>query len=170
MIHHHAGHITVLRTISKICIAEPSPVHALLHSKVQHCFFLTVIYPGYTCQIRLFIISFQFINHVDRQIFQAGLHITAKELLTIHHNFLQFLTVNLHITIIINFRSGKFFHQFLQHGTFRRTISSRVIHQRIFHHLHLRCFSSNYCFGKHNSIRFECHCTHIFIEYIGVEM
>ena len=170
VIYHHACHITVFRTISHIRIAEPPLIHTFLHGKVEHRLLFTVIYTGDACQVGLLIVGFQFINYIHRQVLQARLYIAPEELFAVHHDFLQLFAVNRHIAVIIDFRTGQFLHQFFQHRPFRRAISRGTVHQRIFHHLHLRRFRHYHSLGKHNGIRFERYRTHIFIAHVGIEM
>ena len=152
-IYHHACHITVFRTISHIRIAEPPLIHTFLHGKVEHRLLFTVIYTGDACQVGLLIVGFQFINYIHRQVLQARLYIAPEELFAVHHDFLQLFAVNRHIAVIIDFRTGQFLHQFFQHRPFRRAIGRGTVHQRIFHHLHLRRFRHYHSLVSHNALQ-----------------
>ena len=102
-VHITTGRITVFGTQSTIEVTYPTLVHTFLYSQVKHCFFFTIIDTSNTSIIRLTIVSTNLINHIHRQVLQTSLDITTKELLTIDHQFLDFLTVDLHITVIVNY-------------------------------------------------------------------
>ena len=146
------GRISVFGSSSGIQVSNPTLVHPLLDGQVQHHFFFTIVDTCNTGIIGLSFIRIDFFNHADRQILQTRLHITAKEFLAINQNPLDLLTIHLYITIVVHLGTRKFLHQFFQHGTFRRTISCRIISQSIARYRHLCRFGSNHGFSQQDSI------------------
>ncbi|EJW92261.1 hypothetical protein EVA_19628 [gut metagenome] len=163
IIHQSTPHIPIFCTTSQIDIPKDTLVHTFLYFQIKHRLLFTVINTGNTCQVRFFIVSFKFVNHIHRQILQPSLHISAKELLAIHHQFFNFLTIDFHISIIIYLGTRQFLHQFFQHSPFRRTIGRRIECNRIFQHLHLWSLSYHYSLSQHNSIRFQMNRPDIFL-------
>ena len=101
-----------------IDISDPTLIHSFLHFQVEHSFFFTIVNTSNTGIVRLSIVSIDFINHIDRQVLQTSLHITAKEFLSINKKLFHFLTIDFHITVIIHFSTRNLLDQFFQHGTF----------------------------------------------------
>ena len=160
-VHITTGRITVFGTQSTIEVTYPTLVHTFLHGQVEHCFFFTIIDTSNTSIIRLTIVSTNLINHIYRQVLQTSLDITTKEFLTIDHQFLDFLTVDLHITVIVHFGTWQLLYQFFQHGTFRSTVSRSIVPQSIPRYGNLRSLCRNCRLTQHDSIRRQCNLTHI---------
>jgi len=169
-VQHNTSHVAVFRTSGHIGITEPPLVHAFLYGQVEHRLLLTVVNTGDTCQIGLLVVGFQLLYHIYRQILQTGLYVSTKELLPVDHNLRQVLTVDFHIPLVINLRTGQLLHQLFEHGSLGGTISRGIIDQCIFHHLHLRRFCRNHSLGQHHRIRFQCQGTHVLGGCRGIKM
>ena len=114
--------IAVFCTCSGIQVTNPSLVHTFLYLNIKNGFFFTVINTGNTGVVRLSVVSIDLVNHICRQVLQTGLHITTEEFLTVHQEFLDFLTVQLHITVIVHFCTWNLLYQFFQCSAFRSTV------------------------------------------------
>ena len=147
------GCIAVFCTDTTIDITYPTLVHTLLHGQVEHGFFFTIVDTGDAGIVRLTIVCIDFLNHVYRKVLQTGFHVSTEEFFTVHHQLLDFLTVDLHITVIVHFGTRQFLHQFFQHGTFRSTIGRCIITQCITRNGYLRSFCGNHGFAQHDGIR-----------------
>ena len=121
-VQHKAAHIAVFRPSGHVGITEPTLVHAFLYGQVEHRLLLTVVNTGDTCQIGLLVVGFQLLYHIYRQVLQTGLYVSTEELLAVDHNLRQVLTVDFHITLVVNLRTGQLLHQLLEHGSLGGTI------------------------------------------------
>ena len=153
--------VTVFCTQSTTEVTNPTLVHTLLYGQVEHGFFFTIVDTCNTGIIRLTVVSTNLFNHVYRQVLQTGLNIATKEFLTIDHQFLDFLTIDLHVTVIVYFGTRQLLYQFFQHSTFRSTVSRCIVTQCIARNGYLRSFCGNYRFLQHDSICSQCNLTHV---------
>ena len=100
-------------TIGKVNVRNPSLSHSFLNGKVQHGLFLSVVNTCYAAVVTLALVGFQLLNHLAGQVLHSHLGIVLEELLTLHHNLADALTVYLYVSLIIHLCSRQFLHQFL---------------------------------------------------------
>ena len=114
--------VSAMCTTCNIDITKPSFIHTGFYTQVEYCFLFTILYTCSFGHVRLFIVRTQFVNYINRKIFQSNIRIVGKEFLTVYHDFCNLLTVNGYLSLIINFRARQFLYKFFECRTLRNTI------------------------------------------------
>ena len=135
--------ISVVRAVCNVSISEPTFVGTTFHLQVEHSLFLAIIYTCNTFKITIFIIEFNLIYNIGRNIFKSHILVGTKEVLTFHQNTIHCLSVYGNCSVVRNFHSGILFQQFLEHGACRHTERRRVIHHSILGHRNRRNLGCN---------------------------
>ena len=127
-------------------------VHLLLHGQVEDGFFFAVVDAGNARQVGLLVIGLQFVDHLDGQVLQGGGYVAAEEFLAVDHHLGYVLSVDFHVSVVVNLGSGQFLHQLFQHGSLRGAVGRRVELYGVFHYLHLGRFGHHHSFGQQDGV------------------
>ena len=144
--------IAVFRTVGAIDVAYPSLLHAFLDSKVEHGFLLAIINAGDAAVVALLVVGFEFLDELRRQVLHCHLRVVLEELLAIDHNLGDALAVYLDVAIIVNFCSGQFLDEFVQHRAFGQAVGIGIEDEGIGTHLHLSQLCRHLGFLQHLAV------------------
>ena len=150
-------------THSKVKLIDPTILHTLLDGKVEYCFLLTVVDTSDTCKVALTLIRLDAVDDVSVEVLHCHLRVVEEEFLTVNENLVDALAVNLHVTVIVNFRSWKTLNEFFKSRTSRYSVGRSVIDQRVARNLHLCSICSNLCLLEHHSVSLQGDVSHIDI-------
>ena len=121
-----AACVAVLRTCGQVDVGHRTAVHAGAQSEVEHRLLVAVVNTGNTSQVALLVVGADALDDAGRQVLQGCLSIA--ELLVVDLNLRYLLTVNLDVTVIVDFGTRQSLHQFLDDGTLRGAVGIGIIY------------------------------------------
>ena len=134
-IHIEALAIALMRTASQVNIAKPTLLHALLDGEVNHRLLLSIINTRHTSHIRLLVVGFHLIHNLAWEVLHRDALVVAKELLAIHENLRDALSVDFDVAVVIHLCPRQLADEFLQHTTLRHLESVGIENNRVLLHL-----------------------------------
>ena len=88
-----------MSTIGTINIAKPTFFLIFLDTQIYNRLLISIIYSRNPCIITFFLIRFDFINNISRQIFQSDLFVCSEKLLAINQYLRYFFTIDRNLTV-----------------------------------------------------------------------
>ena len=139
---HHIGEIAVphaersrhpslLRTSSRLRVAEVCPHELTFQRDVHHIFFLFHIAASQTALLCRAVIDFQILHGVVGQVVEHHLVVFLEEILAVQREIVYLLAVYVYVAVICYLSSGQLLHESVEHRAFGQFESSRVIHYRV---------------------------------------
>ena len=142
IVFHHGAHasteVTAVGSDSEIDIGHETLVHTWFDTEVEHRFFLSVLDTTDTREVALLIVGLDAVDDVGGQVLEGGLRVACHELLAIHEDLLDFLSVDLDGSVVIDLGTRETLHEFFHHRTFWCTEGAGIIHKGVGLQRHLR--------------------------------
>ena len=158
--------IPVFRSVAHVGVAEESAVHAALQCEVEHGLLVAVVNARHSRQVALVVVCLHLLYDGRGKVFQSRLSVSRHELLAVHLYLLHLLSVDGHLAVVVYLCARQTLYQLFYHRAFRRPVSRRVVHQRVFSHHHPCGMSRHGGSLQHRGFRSEHHLAHVGVRAV----
>ena len=114
--------VTIFRAVGQVNIRNQRLIEFALRRNVKHVRLFAIVDASHLCVVTLLLIRLNLAHQVSGEILHRDVGIAFKEILSVNEEFRNLFTVNLHLPVVINFRTGKLLNQSFERRTLGHTI------------------------------------------------